>query len=152
MLGLISGIMEFVPAIGPVIAALPGVMIAIFLGSSWLPIPNLWFALVVGLTYFLQQFENLYLVPRVVGSRVRLHPAVVIVGVLAASNSAAFWVSCWPHRPSHQRVFCSAMSMANYSTLNHSGRSRLHHDRSLLWKEFVPEHRVCAVFLTSTAR
>ena len=53
-------------------------------GSSWLPIPNLWFALVVGLTYFLlQQFETLYLVPRVVGSRVRLHPAAVIVGVVA---------------------------------------------------------------------
>ncbi len=84
VLGLISGVMEFVPAIGPVIAAVPGILIAVFLGSSWLPIPNLWFALVVGLTYFLlQQFENLYLVPQVVGSRVRLHPAVVIVGVLA---------------------------------------------------------------------
>ena len=57
--------MEFVPAIGPVVAAVPSIMIAIFLGSSWIPIPNLWFALVVGLTYFLlQQFENLYLVPR----------------------------------------------------------------------------------------
>lgn len=84
VLGLISGIMEFVPAIGPVLAAIPGVLIALFLGSSWLQLPGIWFAVLVGFTYFaLQQFENLYLVPRVIGRRVRLHPAAVIVGALA---------------------------------------------------------------------
>ena len=66
VLGLISGIMEFVPAIGPGYRGRARRHRSrYFLGSSWLPIPNLWFALVVGLTYFLlQQFENLYLVPR----------------------------------------------------------------------------------------
>ncbi len=84
VLGLISGVLEFVPAIGPVIAAIPGILIALTLGSSWLPLPNIWFAALVGFTYFaLQQFENLYLVPRVVGRRVQLHPAAVIVGALA---------------------------------------------------------------------
>jgi len=84
VLGLISGVMEFVPAIGPVVAAVPGILIALFLGSSWLPLPTLWFAVVVGFAYFLlQQMENLFLVPRVVGRRVRLHPVMVIVGALA---------------------------------------------------------------------
>ena len=84
VLGLISGILEFVPAIGPVIAAVPGILIALFLGSSWLPLPTVWFAVIVAFAYILlQQFENLFLLPRIVGRRVRLHPAMVIVGALA---------------------------------------------------------------------
>lgn len=86
-LGLISGLLEFVPAIGPVIAAVPGILFALVFGSSWLSLPNIWFALLVTLVYVLiQQIENLYLLPRIVGSRVKLHPAVVIVGALAGSQ------------------------------------------------------------------
>ena len=146
VLGLISGVMEFVPAIGPVIAAVPGVLIAIFLGSSWLPIPNLWFALVVGLTYFLlQQFENLYLVPRVVGSRVRLHPAVVIVGVLAGLQLGGIL-----------GVLLAAPTIASARVLLGYVYGKLFdtepfrpieapRDRSQLWKELVQEHSVRAV-------
>ncbi len=86
-LGLISAFLEFVPAIGPWLAGIPGVAIALSLGSSWLPISNLWFAVLVAVVYFsIQQIENLYLLPRVVGGRVRLHPAVVIVGALAGAQ------------------------------------------------------------------
>jgi len=86
-LGLLSGFLEFVPGVGPVIAAVPGILIALILGSTWLPLPNLWFAIVVALTYILlSQFENLYLLPRVIGSRVALHPAVVIIGALAGAQ------------------------------------------------------------------
>ncbi len=88
-LGVISAFMEFIPAIGPVLAAIPAILIALILGPTWLPLPNVWFAVVIGFTYFaLQQFENLYLLPRVVGGRVRLHPAVVIVGALAGAQLA----------------------------------------------------------------
>ncbi len=84
MLGVISALLEFVPSIGPVLAAIPGVAFALVLGSSWLPLPNIWFALLVTLVYILvQQVENLYLLPRVVGARIRLHPAVVIIGAFS---------------------------------------------------------------------
>ena len=88
-LGLIAAFMEFIPAIGPVLAAVPAILIALILGSTWLPLPNIWFAVSVALVYFVvQQVENLYLLPKVVGSRVRLHPAIVIVGALAGAQLA----------------------------------------------------------------
>ena len=59
-LGLLSGVAEFVPGVGPVIAGMIGTLIALIFGSNWLPIPNLWFAALVGLFYILQsQFEGL---------------------------------------------------------------------------------------------
>ncbi|PKO21614.1 MAG: hypothetical protein CVU38_13715, partial [Chloroflexi bacterium HGW-Chloroflexi-1] len=86
-LGLLSGFLEFIPGVGPVIAAMPGILIALILGSTWAPLPNLWFAVIVALAYILlSQLENLYLLPRVIGSRVALHPAVVIVGALAGAQ------------------------------------------------------------------
>jgi HAD superfamily hydrolase (TIGR01549 family) len=88
-LGFLYGLLSLVPAIGPVIAAIPGVLIALILGSAWLPLPSLWFAVLVAAVYLLlDQFENLYLLPRVVGRRVSLHPAVVIVGAFVGAELA----------------------------------------------------------------
>ena len=39
-LGLLAAVMEFVPGIGLTLAAIPAVLIALILGSSWLPVPN----------------------------------------------------------------------------------------------------------------
>lgn len=87
VLGLISGVLEFVPAVGPLLAAIPGVAIALFLGSTWLHLPSIWFAvLVCGVYILIQQTENLFLLPHIVGRRVRLHPAVIIIGVLAGNQ------------------------------------------------------------------
>jgi HAD superfamily hydrolase (TIGR01549 family) len=88
-LGFLYGILSLVPGVGPVIAAIPGVLIALILGSSWIPLPNLWFALLVtGIYILLEQFENIYLLPRVVGRRVALHPGVVIVGAVVGGELA----------------------------------------------------------------
>jgi predicted PurR-regulated permease PerM/phosphoglycolate phosphatase-like HAD superfamily hydrolase len=88
-LGVVYGILSFVPGVGPVIAAIPGILIALILGSSWIPLPNLWFALLVtGVYVMLEQFENFYLLPRVVGRRVALHPGVVILGAVVGAELA----------------------------------------------------------------
>ena len=64
-----------------------GTLIALIFGSSWLPLPELWFAALVALFYILlSQFENVYLAPRVVGRRISLHPVVVIVGAVAGAE------------------------------------------------------------------
>ena len=89
VLGLLAGLLEVIPNFGPVIAAVPAVALALFKGSSWLPIGNFWFALlVVGLYILIQQVENNYLVPRIIGSSVELHPMVVLVGAIAGAGLA----------------------------------------------------------------
>ena len=81
LFGLIAGIGECIPMIGPIIAALPAVAISAFYGWSM-------FALVLGLYILIQQLENYVLVPRIMGSQVDLPGLVVIVAFLLGSELA----------------------------------------------------------------
>jgi len=84
LMGLLAGLLEVIPTFGPVLATIPGVLIALFQGSVYLPLSNFWFTvLVLGIYVLIQQLENAYLVPRILGRRLQLHPVVVFIGVLA---------------------------------------------------------------------
>jgi HAD superfamily hydrolase (TIGR01549 family) len=84
LMGLLAGLLEVVPTFGPVLATIPAVLIALFIGSIYLPLSNFWFAvLVLGIYVVIQQVENAYLVPRIMGRRMQLHPVVIFIGVLA---------------------------------------------------------------------
>lgn len=88
-LGLLAGMLEFIPNIGPTIAAIPAVLIALFQGSYWLPLSNFWFAvLVVGVYALIQQIETHFLIPRVLGRSLNLHPVVVLVVVILGGSLA----------------------------------------------------------------
>ena len=85
-LALLAGVMEFLPSIGPGISGTVGTVLAFFQGSGWLPVSNLTFAIIITIIYsIIAQIENIYLLPRLVGGQVRLHPAVAFVGVVAAT-------------------------------------------------------------------
>jgi predicted PurR-regulated permease PerM len=92
LLALIASLMEFLPTIGPVLAAVPAILIALFQShNSW--VGNLmspfWFAiLMAGIYGLIFQLENYYLVPRIMGRRLQLHPLVVIMGALAGASVA----------------------------------------------------------------
>lgn len=89
ILGAVAGLLEIIPNLGPVLAAIPGVLVAYFQGSTHLALSPGWFALVVLLLYaVIQQVENTILVPRIIGGSVHLHPVVVLVGVLAGAAIA----------------------------------------------------------------
>jgi predicted PurR-regulated permease PerM len=92
LLGLISGLAEFIPNLGAILAAIPAVLIAFFQAdASWLgrTMSPFWFAVVVlGLYILAQQIENLVLVPRVIGRSLNLHPVVVFVGAIAGASVA----------------------------------------------------------------
>jgi predicted PurR-regulated permease PerM len=76
MLGLIAGLAEFVPVVGPFIAAVPGLLLAL----SESPQTALWALLVY---VVIQQFESNLVTPMVEKSVVAIPPAVTLFAVLA---------------------------------------------------------------------
>ncbi len=84
VLGLLSGILEFIPNLGPALALLPAAAFAFFFPSTTIPgLEGVVFLLVVvGVWIGLQNLEAVFLVPRIMGNRLDLHPCVVIVAVI----------------------------------------------------------------------
>jgi predicted PurR-regulated permease PerM len=86
-LGFFAGLMEVVPSLGPLLALIPGVLMALLEGSSHLPVDNVVFAVIVLLWYELVQvLENNLILPKVMGDAEDMHPAVVIVGIAIAGG------------------------------------------------------------------
>jgi predicted PurR-regulated permease PerM len=75
VLALIAGVLEWFPIIGPIVAAIPAILIGFTIG---LPA-----ALAAAILYTgIQQLENHILVPKVMGDAVELHPAVLILALI----------------------------------------------------------------------
>jgi len=73
--GLFYGLMELIPYIGPILGAIPPVLVALFTD----PISALW----VGLLFVgLQQFEGHVVAPQVFGHTLRINPLLVIFALL----------------------------------------------------------------------
>ena len=73
-LAIIAGILEVVPVIGPIISAIPAILIA-FTSSPIL-------AAYVAIAFFvIQQLENSLIVPQVMNKAVGLNPLIVILAV-----------------------------------------------------------------------
>lgn len=78
-LALIAGILECVPTIGPIISAIPAMIVA----STVSPIQALW---VAGLYTLIQQLENNFLVPQVMKKAVGINPLVTIMALLVGGK------------------------------------------------------------------
>ena len=89
LIGILFGVLEVVPNFGPTIASIPTLLIAYFTGSTWLPVSNEVFVIIVLIASMaLQQLENLFLVPRIMGYHLNLHPVVVLIGAIAGASLA----------------------------------------------------------------
>lgn len=87
-LGVIAGFMELIPNVGPVLAAVPAVLVALLFGSTHLQVSHLIFALIIIVFYTLVQMaENQFLVPKIMGGAVDLPPLAVLIGVIAATGA-----------------------------------------------------------------
>ncbi len=76
LLGFFAGVMEAVPMVGPILGALPAVLIALALAPSKI----LWVALAA---FLIQQLENTFLVPRIMGKAVGVNPFVTLLALTA---------------------------------------------------------------------
>lgn len=87
VLGILSGLLEVLPNIGPVLATVPAVAVALIEGSTHLPVSNATFAVIVLIFYIVvQQAENAIVVPRVIGGAVDLPALVVMVAVVVGAE------------------------------------------------------------------
>lgn len=85
VLGLLTGLLDIIPTLGPTLAMLVAVLVALSGGSPFLELSNLWIALItIAIFALIQAFENVWLRPQVMSSRLQIHPAVVFVGVVAS--------------------------------------------------------------------
>lgn len=84
LLGVLAGLLEFLPSLGHGIWLSIALTLALTTGSTWLPIANhfVFALLVIGAYIAFTQFDLNYLIPRIIGERVRLHPLVVIGGII----------------------------------------------------------------------
>lgn len=81
LLGVIAGALEVVPNIGPTLASIPAILLALTRS------PGL--ALVTAISYnLIQQVENSLIVPRVLGRTMGLHPVVMMVMLVVGAEIA----------------------------------------------------------------
>ena len=85
VLAIIAGILEWLPVIGPILAAIPALLIAITTGD-----PAAVVAVLI-LYILIQQLENNLLVPKVMGDAIELHPAVMILALIVGAGLFGFW-------------------------------------------------------------
>jgi predicted PurR-regulated permease PerM len=77
--GVWAGVMEALPYLGPVLAAIPPTFVALFES----PVAALWVILVFIL---IQEVEGHVLVPVIMGGRFHVHPLIVIFAILAGGE------------------------------------------------------------------
>jgi predicted PurR-regulated permease PerM len=91
-LGIIAGLLEIIPYFGPFLAAIPAVILALFVGSTRFDISNLAFAVIVGIAYLLiQQLEDLVLTPRIQGKASEMPPLVIMISIVVAFEIAGIF-------------------------------------------------------------
>ena len=87
-LGILAGILELLPNLGPILAVIPAIIIALTQGSTHFALSNWAFALIViGFYVVVQQIENVVVVPRLMSRAVKLHPLVVLLGFFVGALS-----------------------------------------------------------------
>jgi len=83
--GILAGIFDIVPSMGPLAAGVIAGLVALIFGSSYMDVSNpIFMVIVVAIFIFIQQVENIWWRPQIMGQTLRLHPGLVFVGVIGA--------------------------------------------------------------------
>lgn len=85
LLGILAGLFSLIPDVGPFAATALALVVALLEGSTWMPVSNFVFALIVaGLYVVLINIKNIWLRPLVYGRSVHMHEGIVFVSIIAA--------------------------------------------------------------------
>ena len=85
LIGMIAGIFNMIPLIGPWVGGVPGVVIALTTGDTLQAVG------VVVVMVVAQQIDNHFITPQVMQRAVSLHPAAVILALLAGGTLGGFF-------------------------------------------------------------
>ena len=86
VLGVIAGLFTLIPDVGPFLAMVLALGVALLEGSSWIPLSNFWVAGIVALTYFiLINLKNFFLRPIIMGRSLHMNEAVIFIAIMAAT-------------------------------------------------------------------
>ncbi len=80
LLGLVAGITEAIPVVGPIIGAVPGIIVTLATAPEKI-------AWVLALYLVSQLLENSLLVPRIQGNAVQMHPIVIMALLIVGSET-----------------------------------------------------------------
>ena len=84
LLSVLAGFLEIIPVFGPVLSAIPAILMA-FVGGGLAPA-----AMVLGLYIIIQQFENHLIYPLVVKKVIGVSPIIVILAIIIGFKLAGF--------------------------------------------------------------
>jgi len=84
LIGIIGGVADLIPYFGPIIGAVPALLLALT-KSPWMAFKVAIVILVV------QQIEGNLISPKLMGDSVKLHPLWVVFALLAGGEVAGFW-------------------------------------------------------------
>ena len=85
VVGMVAGIFNMIPMVGPYLGAVPGVVVALTTGD---PMKAVW---VIVVMVVVQQIDNHFISPVVMQRAVKLHPAVVMLTLLAGGTLGGFF-------------------------------------------------------------
>lgn len=83
-LGIIVGLFNIVPYIGPILGSVPAILIASTGGIKRI-------ILAIVLMVFIQQIDNILVHPIIIGKTVKVHPLVVLLTVLIGNELFGLW-------------------------------------------------------------
>jgi predicted PurR-regulated permease PerM len=86
IVGMVAGLFNMIPLIGPWVGAVPGIIIALTTGGGLSQ--AIWVAVVMA---GVQQIDNHFISPIVMQRAVKLHPAVVMLALLAGGTLGGFF-------------------------------------------------------------
>jgi len=86
VLGVIAGLFTLIPDVGPFLAAMLAVGVALLEGSSWIPLSNFWVAGITGLTYLvLINLKNFFVRPIIMGRSLHMNEALIFIAIMIAT-------------------------------------------------------------------
>lgn len=88
VLGIITGVLETIPIVGPITAGAIAVLVALGHQNPFGWTPVVYAALIAIVYTVLRHTEDYFVIPLVIGRIVRLHPAIVIFSLLAGGSIA----------------------------------------------------------------